>query len=80
MLFSKGLKASPTPNAHSASGRGFHFQGAYHGIPTCPLFPRRFVSGSLSLNIYDLPARDVSSSELRAFIHELFGTCGGKET
>jgi len=63
MLFSNGLKAPPTPNAHSASGRGFHFQGAYHGIPThlrkevreqhlCLLFPRRFVSGSLSLNIY----------------------------
>ena len=27
-------------------------KGAYHGIPICLLFPRRFVSGSLSLNIY----------------------------
>jgi len=31
----------------------FEIQGAYHGIPICLLFPRRFVSGSLSLNIYE---------------------------
>jgi len=27
-------------------------KGAYHGIPICLIFPRRFISGSLSLNIY----------------------------
>ena len=34
MLFSNGLKSPPTPNAHSAAGKGFHFQGATLSIPT----------------------------------------------
>ena len=34
VLFSNGLKIPPTPNEHSASGRGLLFRGAYESIPT----------------------------------------------
>ena len=61
-LFSNGLKSPPTPNAHSASGRGFHFQGASLSIPThrrkevrgqalCLFAPSWHLSGSGVLNV-----------------------------